>query len=60
MPDDSPLSSKNEHQPQPQPRRHVLPPIAAPDYVPPRKRMTGPLILIGIVLIAFGVWLMMQ
>jgi hypothetical protein len=27
---------------------------------PPRKRMTGILILIGIVLMAFGVWVMIQ
>ena len=60
-----PLSSKNEqHQPlispEPAPRlQHALPPIAAPEYAPPRKRMTGILILIGIVLMAFGVWVMM-
>ena len=66
MPDDPPpFSSKNEqHQPlmspEPAPRlRHALPPIAAPDHAPPRKRMTVILILIGIVLMAFGVWVMM-
>jgi hypothetical protein len=39
--------------------QHALPPIAAPEYAPPRKRLTGILILIGIVLMAFGVWVMM-
>jgi hypothetical protein len=63
--DPPPFSSKNEQHrplisPEPAPRsRHALPPIAAPDYAEPRKRMTGVLILIGIVLMAFGVWVMM-
>jgi hypothetical protein len=57
---DDPPPKNEQRQPGPAPRlRHALPPIAAPDHAPPRKRMTVILILIGIVLMAFGVWVMM-